>query len=107
VKFLSDSKLEVTDGLFFDLSKQPTDYTANIADEEQAEKRKLNAADNHSVLSIFQAMDAAGKDSAVRSVFTGVNPAQFKITSFKAPSKEELDHGFLWRGSAAVPARGL
>ncbi len=120
MKFLSDSKLEVTDGLFFDLSKQPTDYTANIADEEQAEKllkkanksiykeqRKLNAADNHSVLSIFQAMDAAGKDSAVRSVFTGVNPACFKITSFKAPSKEELDHGFLWRGSAAVPARGL
>ncbi len=120
MQFLNDSKLQVTDGILFDLSKHATNYTASIADEEQAakllkkanksiykEQRKLNAADNHSVLSIFQAMDAAGKDSAVRSVFTGVNPAQFKITSFKAPSKEELDHGFLWRGSAAVPARGL
>jgi|TARA_B110000902_G_C14186113_1_gene542398 polyphosphate kinase 2 (PPK2 family) len=122
VKFLNDSKLEVTDGLLFDLSKHPTDYTANIADEEQAEKllkkanksiykeqRKLNAADNHSVLCIFQAMDAAGKDSAVRSVFTGVSPACFKVTSFKAPSKEQLVlvHDFLWRRSAAVPARGM
>jgi polyphosphate kinase 2 (PPK2 family) len=52
-------------------------------------------------------MDAAGKDSAVRSVFTGANPAGFKVTSFKPPSREELDHDFLWRGSAAVPARGV
>jgi PPK2 family polyphosphate:nucleotide phosphotransferase len=120
VQFLNDSKLEVTDGLLFDLSKHPTDYTANIADEEQAEKllkkanksiykeqRKLNATDNHSVLCIFQAMDAAGKDSTIRSVFTGVNPAGFKVTNFKAPSKEELDHGFLWRCNAAVPGRGM
>ncbi|MGK0368869.1 MAG: PPK2 family polyphosphate:nucleotide phosphotransferase [Bacteroidia bacterium] len=120
MQFLNDSKLQVTDGILFDLSKHPTDYTASIADEEQAEKllkkanksiykeqRKLNAADNHSVLCIFQAMDAAGKDSTIRSVFTGVNPAGFKVTSFKAPSKEELDHDFLWRCNAAVPGRGM
>ena len=120
MQFLNDSKLQVTDGILFDLSKHATNYTANIADEEQAEKllkkanksiykeqRKLNAADNHSVLCVFQAMDAAGKDSTVRSVFTGVNPAGFKVTSFKAPSKEELDHDFLWRCNAAVPGRGM
>jgi PPK2 family polyphosphate:nucleotide phosphotransferase len=120
VQFLNDSKLQVTDGILFDLSKHATNYTASIADEEQAEKllkkanksiykeqRKLNAANNHSVLCIFQAMDAAGKDSTVRSVFTGVNPAGFKVTSFKAPSKQELDHDFLWRCNAAVPGRGM
>ncbi|MFB1004162.1 MAG: polyphosphate kinase 2 family protein, partial [Bacteroidia bacterium] len=71
------------------------------------EQRKLYAADNHSVLCIFQAMDAAGKDSTVRSVFTGVNPAGFKVTSFKTPSKKELGHDFLWRCNDAVPGRGI
>jgi PPK2 family polyphosphate:nucleotide phosphotransferase len=118
--FLNDPKLLVTHGQNFELSNHSTNYTASIADEVQAKKllqkanksiykeqRKLYAADNHSVLCIFQAMDAAGKDSTVRSVFTGVNPAGFKVTSFKAPSKEELDHDFLWRCNAAVPSRGM
>lgn len=118
--FLNDQKLLVTDGQNFDLSNHSTNYKAGIADEKQAknilqkatksiyqEQRKLYAADNHSVLCIFQAMDAAGKDSTVRSVFTGVNPAGFKVTSFKAPSKEELDHDFLWRCNTAVPGRGM
>lgn len=52
-------------------------------------------------------MDAAGKDSTVRHVFTGVNPAGFEVTSFKAPSKEEVDHDFLWRCNKAAPGRGM
>ncbi len=66
----------------------------------------LYAADKYSVLLVFQAMDAAGKDSTIRAVMSGVNPAGFQVSSFKAPSKNELDHDFLWRTSRALPQRG-
>jgi len=69
-------------------------------------QRKLYADDRHSVLLVFQAMDAAGKDSTIRHVFAGVNPAGFQVTSFKQPSKLELDHDFLWRVNQALPERG-
>ena len=66
----------------------------------------LYAADSWSVLIIFQAMDAAGKDSIVEHVFSGVNPQGCDVSSFKVPSEEELDHDFLWRSVKALPARG-
>jgi len=66
----------------------------------------LYAHDRYSVLLIFQAMDAAGKDSTIRKVLTGVNPAGFQVFSFKAPSAEELDHDFLWRTARRLPERG-
>ena len=75
--------------------------------EELADlQRVLYAHDHHSVLLIFQAMDAAGKDSTIRSVFSGVNPAGFQVFSFKRPSPEELDHDFLWRSARRLPERG-
>ena len=66
----------------------------------------LYAQDRWGVLCIFQAMDAAGKDSAIKHVFSGVNPQGCHVTSFKAPSAIELDHDFLWRHVTTVPARG-
>jgi len=58
------------------------------------------------VLLVFQAMDAAGKDSTIKHVMSGVNPQGVQVTSFKAPSSEELDHDFLWRCMKALPERG-
>jgi len=77
-----------------------------LVDELQELQRVLYAHDQYSILLIFQAMDAAGKDSTIRNVFTGVNPAGFQVFSFKAPSAEELDHDFLWRTSKRLPERG-
>jgi len=75
--------------------------------EELADlQRILYAHDHHAVLCIFQAMDAAGKDSTIRAVFSGVNPAGFQVYSFKQPSAEELDHDFLWRTACRLPERG-
>lgn len=69
-------------------------------------QRRLYAQNKFSVLLVFQAMDAAGKDSTIRSVLTGVNPAGFQVFSFKQPSTEELDHDFLWRSARRLPERG-
>lgn len=69
-------------------------------------QRVLYAHDHHSVLLVFQAMDAAGKDSTIRSVMSGVNPAGCQVYSFKQPSKEEKDHDFLWRTAKSLPERG-
>jgi PPK2 family polyphosphate:nucleotide phosphotransferase len=66
----------------------------------------LYASDSYSLLLIFQAMDAAGKDSAIKHVMSGVNPQGIQVHSFKAPSAEELDHDYLWRIHKAVPERG-
>jgi PPK2 family polyphosphate:nucleotide phosphotransferase len=70
------------------------------------EQEKLYAQDRWGVLLLFQAMDAAGKDSTIKHVMSGVNPQGVQVTSFKAPSSEELDHDFLWRCMKAVPERG-
>ncbi|MFO1091571.1 MAG: polyphosphate kinase 2 family protein [Hyphomicrobiales bacterium] len=67
----------------------------------------LYAQDIYSILLVFQAMDAAGKDGAIRHVMTGVNPQGCQVTSFKAPSSEELDHDYLWKAHRALPARGM
>ncbi len=80
-----------------------------LADEVDALadlQRMLYAHDRFSVLLVFQALDAAGKDSTIRKVLSGVNPAGCQVHSFKAPSKEELDHDFLWRTAKAMPERG-
>lgn len=69
-------------------------------------QEKLYADDRWAVLLIFQAMDAAGKDGAIKHVFSGVNPQGCQVTSFKAPSSEELDHDYLWRCSKNLPERG-
>jgi PPK2 family polyphosphate:nucleotide phosphotransferase len=70
------------------------------------EQEKLYAQDRWGVLLVFQAMDAAGKDSTIKHVMSGVNPQGVHVTSFKAPSAEELDHDFLWRCARALPERG-
>lgn len=66
----------------------------------------LYADDKWAVLLVFQAMDAAGKDGAIKHVFSGVNPQGCQVTSFKSPSSEELDHDYLWRCSKSLPERG-
>jgi polyphosphate kinase 2 (PPK2 family) len=68
---------------------------------------RLYAEDKHKLLIIFQAMDAGGKDSAIRKVFKGVNPQGARVHSFKAPSKLELAHDYLWRVHQVVPPRGM
>ncbi len=76
--------------------------------EELAQAQELLYADGrHSVLIIFQAMDAAGKDGTIAHVMSGVNPQGCQVTSFKAPSSEELSHTFLWRTTKVLPARGM
>ena len=67
---------------------------------------KLYAQDSWGLLLIFQAMDAAGKDGTIKHVMSGVNPQGCQVFSFKAPSQEELEHGYLWRTSKCMPARG-
>ena len=70
------------------------------------QQSRLYAQDTHSVLLIFQAMDAAGKDGTIRHVMSGVNPQGCQVFSFKAPSAEERDHTYLWRSMKALPERG-
>jgi PPK2 family polyphosphate:nucleotide phosphotransferase len=70
------------------------------------EQDRLYAQDRWSVLLVFQAMDAAGKDSTIKHVMSGVNPQGCQVYSFKQPSSEDLDHDFLWRTSRCLPERG-
>jgi PPK2 family polyphosphate:nucleotide phosphotransferase len=75
--------------------------------EELSELQRLHyASDRYSMLLIFQAMDAAGKDGAIRHVMSGVNPQGCQVFSFKQPSAEDLDHDFLWRTTRCLPERG-
>jgi polyphosphate kinase 2 (PPK2 family) len=67
---------------------------------------RLYAQDRWSVLLVFQAMDAAGKDGTIKHVMSGINPQGCQVYSFKAPSNEELDHDFLWRTLKRMPERG-
>ena len=79
--------------------------TENVR-ELSALQRLLYASNSYSVLLIFQAMDAAGKDGAINHVLTGVNPQGCEVYSFKHPSAEELQQDFLWRTTCCLPARG-
>jgi len=69
-------------------------------------QERLYAQDRWALLVIFQGMDACGKDSAIKHVMSGINPQGCEVTSFKAPSAEELDHDFLWRHAVRLPSRG-
>jgi PPK2 family polyphosphate:nucleotide phosphotransferase len=85
------------------------DYKHALEDgrERMAEAQKrLYASEKHAVLIIFQAMDAAGKDSAIKHVMSGIDPQGCQVHSFKAPSPEELRHDFLWRTTVKLPERG-
>jgi PPK2 family polyphosphate:nucleotide phosphotransferase len=109
----------VTDGKHFRLSDVDPRDTRGVKTKEEAEQYlergirhlkvqqdKLYAQDQWGVLLVFQAMDAAGKDGAIRHVMSGVNPQGCQVFSFKSPSSEDLDHDFLWRPSKALPERG-
>ncbi|MBK7631578.1 MAG: polyphosphate kinase 2 family protein [Ignavibacteriales bacterium] len=101
------------------LKKFPTKDTSSLKSKDEGKtllekniekmvelQNKLYASDKYSVLLIFQAMDAAGKDSTIKHVMSGLNPQGTQVYSFKQPSKEEMDHGYLWRIAKSLPERG-
>ncbi|MCA9602752.1 MAG: polyphosphate kinase 2 family protein [Polyangiales bacterium] len=79
---------------------------SELAHRTEKLQRKLYAADRFAVLMVFQAMDCAGKDSTIRAVTRGLNPAACDVTAFKAPTHLELEHDFLWRSVRRLPERG-
>ena len=93
---LSDSRLKKEAKAFL------KDQRKELADIQE----RLYANDRYSVLCIFQGRDAAGKDGTIKHVLSGVNPQGCQVFSFKAPSKEELDHNYMWRCWKALPERG-
>ena len=101
-----------TGGGYYDgLSKHALDAKAKAALAEGVEQLSdaqelLWASDSRALLVVFQAIDAAGKDSTIEHVMSGVNPQGVHVVSFRRPSDEELDHTFLWRIASAVPERG-
>jgi len=89
------------------VNKQEAEALLELGRKRLAEVQdKLYAHNQISVLIIFQAMDAAGKDSAVKHILSGMNPLGVKVHSFKAPTSHELDHDYFWRHVLALPARG-
>jgi PPK2 family polyphosphate:nucleotide phosphotransferase len=94
----------------FDLGKDEKEASEKVlqmgVDALAEMQDKLYAQDKWSLLVIFQAMDAAGKDGAIKHVMSGINPQGCEVTSFKAPSAEELDHDYLWRCMKRLPERG-
>jgi PPK2 family polyphosphate:nucleotide phosphotransferase len=112
-------KFLVKEGSKLNLKKHKTDFTGDYTGKEGAVKDLeknvkrltelqdvLYAQDVHSLLLIFQAMDAAGKDGAIEHVMSGVNPQGCHVVSFKQPSDEELSHDYLWRCARNLPERG-
>lgn len=109
----------IPEGKKLDLKDYPTDFTGDYKHKEDAiedmqghieEMKKLQdvlyAQGVYAILLVFQAMDAAGKDSAIEHVMSGVNPQGCQVTSFKVPSAEELAHDYMWRTTKALPERG-
>jgi PPK2 family polyphosphate:nucleotide phosphotransferase len=116
---MSYNKLVVGPNTKVDLSKIPTDFTSGYESEEATSKDlkiniekmiilqdKLYAENKYSMLLIFQAMDAAGKDGTIKHVMSGLNPQGTQVYSFKQPSFEELNHDYLWRVTKCLPERG-
>jgi len=112
-------KFRIKEDSKLDLRDHPTDFTDGFKDKDQAKEDLgknierltelqdvLYAQNIYALLIIFQAMDAAGKDSVVEHVMSGVNPQGCQVVSFKQPSTEELDHDFLWRCQKNLPERG-
>jgi PPK2 family polyphosphate:nucleotide phosphotransferase len=108
------SQFAVAPGESADLDERDTGWTGGdelsdlAADIERLSDAQelLWASDQYALLIVLQAMDAAGKDSAIEHVMTGVNPQGVQVVSFKQPSSEELDHNYLWRTAKALPERG-
>jgi len=111
--------LRVTDGKKFKLKHVDPDDTGGLKSKDAATKLlaagverlaelqgRLYAQDRWSLLLVFQAMDAAGKDGTIKHVMSGVDPTGCQVFSFKAPSAEELDHDFMWRSFKCLPERG-
>ena len=109
----------VTDGRRFHLSSIDPGDTRGFESKQHARaqlirgiealeqlQEKLYAQDRWALLLIFQAMDAAGKDGTIKHVMSGVNPQGCQVSSFKAPSTEDLDHDYLWRCMKHLPERG-
>ena len=101
------------------LKKFDTGYTGNKIDKEDGQELlvstrehlselqdKLYAHNEYSILIVFQAMDTAGKDGAIKHIMSGLNPSGVKVISFKTPSSNELEHDYFWRHYKALPARG-
>ena len=118
-KKIDPDDFRVRPGKKVDLGKHPTrikpvfhtagEYQAALADhvhELAAQQSLLYASDTYSLLLIFQGMDAAGKDSAIKHVMSGVNPQGCQVFSFKHPTPEDLDHDFLWNAARRLPERG-
>jgi PPK2 family polyphosphate:nucleotide phosphotransferase len=116
---MSSNKLIVRPNTKVDLSKIPTDFTDGYKSEEEVSNNlekniqnminlqdKLYAENKYSLLIIFQAMDAAGKDGTIKHVMSGLNPQGTQVNSFKQPSLEELNHDYLWRINKCLPERG-
>jgi PPK2 family polyphosphate:nucleotide phosphotransferase len=95
-----------THGLDSELKPQAKQLLADGVKELSRLQDVLAAQDRWGLLLIFQAMDAAGKDGTIKHVMSGVNPQGVQVSSFKSPSAEELDHGYLWRCMKCVPGRG-
>lgn len=116
---MNHKPLIVKPGATVSLKDYDPDYTGEFKDKTEAQGKLqtdverlgtyqdvLYAQSTYALLLIFQAMDAAGKDSTIKHVMSGVNPQGCQVFSFKAPSTEELDHDYLWRSSKALPERG-
>ena len=112
-------QFRVEPGARFKLKDRDTADTAGFKDKKEAKQRladgvdklrelqeRLYAYDRWALLLVFQAMDAAGKDSTIEHVMSGVNPQGCQVYSFKQPSAEELDHDYLWRTNKCLPERG-
>lgn len=111
-------RLLATPGAEHTVSEFDTHFTGDLTKQEagallaedieklSALQGKLYAQDRYSVLVIFQAMDAAGKDGTIKHVMSGINPQGCQVYSFKQPSAEELDHDYLWRINRCLPERG-
>jgi PPK2 family polyphosphate:nucleotide phosphotransferase len=112
----------ITSGKGFRLKRHDPGDTAHLKSEDKNEAKEmlargvewlaeqqdmLYAQDHWAVLLVFQAMDAAGKDGTIKHVMSGINPQGCRVTSYKQPSSEELDHDFLWRYMRNVPGRGM
>ena len=100
------SKIKTDETLGFISKKDSVKLLQKNIERMRELQAKLYAQDKYSLLIIFQAMDAAGKDGTIKHVMSGLNPQGTQVFSFKQPSKEELDHGYLWRINKALPERG-
>jgi PPK2 family polyphosphate:nucleotide phosphotransferase len=100
------ARIDPAETLGFESKDDVADTVARGVERLSALQEKLYAEHRWAVLVVFQALDAAGKDSTIKHVMSGVNPQGCEVFSFKAPSNEDLDHDFIWRAARCLPERG-